>query len=91
MSLWVGTHTKHSPALAFLVPNQTVELSPADADRLSVRPGEPVRVGANGTRVNAIVVVRAGIPDGTAYLIDGAEDGPANALLNGETVEVTSA
>ena len=66
------------------MPEQTVELNPADAERLGLLPGEPVRVGANGTRVGATVAIRAGIPQGTAFLL---EDG---ALLNGESVEVSA-
>jgi hypothetical protein len=45
----------------------------------------------NGTRVNATVAVRAAMPEGTAYLIEGTDDGPAGTLLSGEpqTVEVS--
>jgi hypothetical protein len=49
-----------------------------------------VEVGSNGTRVRATVTVRASMPEGTAYLIEGTDDEPAGLLLNGEpqTVEV---
>jgi hypothetical protein len=48
-------------------------------------------VGANGTRINATAQVRASMPDGTAYLIEGTDQDPVGALLNGEPqlVEVT--
>jgi NADH-quinone oxidoreductase subunit G len=90
-SLWTGYVTRHAPVLHFLKPEQTVELSPADAERLGVGSGTPVRVGVNGTRLNATVALRAEMPEGTAYLIDGTEDGPAGALVTGEpqTVEVS--
>jgi NADH-quinone oxidoreductase subunit G len=90
-SLWTGYVTRHAPILQFLKPEQTVELSPADAERLGVGSGTPVRVGVNGTRLNATVALRAQMPEGTAYLIEGTEDGPAGSLITGDpqTVEVS--
>jgi NADH-quinone oxidoreductase subunit G len=90
-SLWTGYVTRHAPVLQFLKPEQTVELSPADAERLGVGSGTPVRVGVNGTRLNATVALRAQMPEGTAYLIDGTEDDPAGSLVTGapQTVEVS--
>jgi hypothetical protein len=90
-SLWTGSVTRHAPVLEFLKPSQTVELSPADAERLGVGSGTEVHVGVNGTRLRATASVRAAMPEGTAYLIEGTDDAPAGALLNGEpqTVEVT--
>jgi NADH-quinone oxidoreductase subunit G len=92
-SLWTGYVTRHAPVLEFLKPAQTVELSPADADRLGLGSGADVRIGMNGTRIGAKALVRAGVPEGTAYLIEGTEENPAGSLLNGEpqTVEVTPA
>jgi NADH-quinone oxidoreductase subunit G len=89
-SLWTGYVTQHAPVLEFLKPQQTVELSPADAERLGLGSGAPVRVGVNGTRIAATAVVRARVPEGTAYLIEGTDEQPANLLTNGEpqTVEV---
>jgi NADH-quinone oxidoreductase subunit G len=101
-SLWSGYVTKHSPVLQFLKPDQTVELSPADAERLGVGSGTSVTVVArgdtsgaplaeDGTRIGATAVVRAGVPEGSAFLIEGTDDGSAGLLTNGEpqTVEVT--
>jgi NADH-quinone oxidoreductase subunit G len=90
-SLWSGYITKHAPVLQFLKPEQTVELSPTDAERLGLGSGAPVRVGVNGTRIAATALVRASVPEGTALLIEGTEDAPAGLLINGEpqTVEVT--
>jgi NADH-quinone oxidoreductase chain G len=90
-SLWSGYVTRHAPVLEFLKPEQTVELSPADAERLGVEPGAAVRVGTNGTRLNAKAVVRASMPEGTVFLIEGTDEEPAGALANGEpqTVEVS--
>ncbi|HEX6713605.1 MAG TPA: molybdopterin-dependent oxidoreductase [Thermoleophilaceae bacterium] len=90
-SLWSGYVTRHAPVLQFLKPEQTVELSPSDAERLGLGTGSAVRVGVNGTRIGAKAVVRAGVPKGTAFLIEGTDDEPAGLLLNGgpQTVEVT--
>jgi predicted molibdopterin-dependent oxidoreductase YjgC len=92
-SLWTGSVTRHAPSLEFLKPEQTVELSPADAERLGVGSGALVKVGVNGTRIGAKALVRANVPEGTAYLIEGTDDEPVGLLLNGEpqTVEVTPA
>jgi NADH-quinone oxidoreductase subunit G len=46
-SLWTGPEVQASPALAFLHPRQRAELSPADAGRLGLREGQPVRVRAH--------------------------------------------
>jgi NADH-quinone oxidoreductase chain G len=90
-SLWSGYVTRHAPVLEFLKPEQTVELSPADAERLGLGSGVSVSVGVNGTQIGAKALVRAGIPEGTAYLIEGTDDAPVGLLLSGEpeTVEVT--
>jgi NADH-quinone oxidoreductase chain G len=92
-SLWSGYVARHAPVLEFLKPEQTVELSPVDAERLGLGSGALVRVGVNGTRIGATAVVRAGVPEGTAFLIEGTDDEPAGLLLNGEpqTVEITPA
>jgi NADH-quinone oxidoreductase subunit G len=91
-SLWTGAVTKHAPVLNFLEPKQTAELSPADAERLGLLAGTAVQVGVNGTRVAATVALRAGMPEGTVYLIEGTDEGPAGALLDGrpQTVEVSA-
>jgi NADH-quinone oxidoreductase subunit G len=90
-SLWGDYVARHAPVLEFLKPEQTVELSPADAERLGLGSGASVRVGVNGTRIQATALVRASVPEGTAFLIEGTEREPANTLTNGEpqTVEVT--
>jgi NADH-quinone oxidoreductase subunit G len=90
-SLWADYVARHAPVLQFLEPAQTVELSPADAERLGVGSGTRVQVGANGSRLRATARVRASIPEGTAFLIEGIEDEPVGLLLNGQpqTVEIT--
>jgi NADH-quinone oxidoreductase subunit G len=90
-SLWSGYVARHAPVLEFLKPEQTVELSPADAERLGLGAGAQVRVGTNGTRIGATAVIRAGIPEGTAFLIEGTDDDPVGLLRTGgpQTVEVS--
>jgi anaerobic selenocysteine-containing dehydrogenase len=75
--------------LRFLEPQQRVEMSVGDAERLGLRHGDEVRVGENGTSVHARVDVKERIADGTCFLIEGTAEGNANALLNGGPVRVT--
>jgi anaerobic selenocysteine-containing dehydrogenase len=63
-------------------PRQVVELSPADADRLGVRDGDQVEVGSNGSRVRGAARLRAAIPSGSVFLIEGTHEQPANALTD---------
>jgi NADH-quinone oxidoreductase subunit G len=86
--LWAGPITELNPPLKFLQPRQTVELSPADAERLELRSGDAVRVGQNGTSVEARVAVKERVSDGVCFLIEGVAEGNANALLNGDPVTV---
>jgi NADH-quinone oxidoreductase subunit G len=88
--LWAGPVTEKSPALRFLKPEQRVEISPKDAERLGVSNGDRVTVGANGASVEARVAVRERMREGAVFLIEGTEEGNANALLNGgaRTVEI---
>jgi NADH-quinone oxidoreductase subunit G len=87
-SIWAAPEVEHAPALKFLAAHQRAELSPTDAQRLGLRDGERVEVGANGTRVNATVALRNDVPAGTVFLEENlAEDG-ANALSGEGLVEV---
>jgi NADH-quinone oxidoreductase subunit G len=67
-----------------------VELSPVDADRLGVRDGDRVELvpglpagdagAANGTRVRGAARLRASVPAGSVFILEGTEDEPANLL-----------
>jgi anaerobic selenocysteine-containing dehydrogenase len=81
--LWVGTITELNPPLRFLAPQQRVEMSVADAERLGLKRGDEVKVAQNGNSVLAAVDVKERIAQGTVFLIEGTRDGNANALLNG--------
>jgi NADH-quinone oxidoreductase subunit G len=86
-SLWASKEVDVSPILQFLIPQQTVELSPADADALGVREGERVEVGTDGTRIEGTVKLRAAVPAGSVFVGEGVRGAPAN-LLGGPLVEV---
>jgi NADH-quinone oxidoreductase subunit G len=78
--IWAAPECEISPALKFLIPEQQVELSPQDAERLGIVNGEQVVVSQNGTRLDAKVAVRSSVPAGSAFLADGIATGSANAL-----------
>ncbi|HWD75383.1 MAG TPA: NADH-quinone oxidoreductase subunit NuoG [Solirubrobacteraceae bacterium] len=78
--LWASPEVEVSPALKFLVPDQAVELSPEDSQRLGITDGEHVLVAQNGTRLNARAVVRSTVPVGSAFLAEGLPRDSANVL-----------
>jgi NADH-quinone oxidoreductase subunit G len=87
--LWAGPITELNPPLKFLQPQQRVELSLTDAERLELKAGDAVDVSQNGTTVRAQVTVRERIEQGVCFLIEGTSEGNANGLLNGSPVSVT--
>jgi NADH-quinone oxidoreductase subunit G len=89
-SVWAALEVEVSPALKFLHPRQRVEISPADAQRLSVFEGERVVVGSNGTSVSATVTLRDAVPEGSVFL-ETALPGVSASALEGPLVEVRKA
>ena len=87
--LWAAEVTDRSPALRFLRPKQTLELSPADAERIGIAGGQDVDVRSNGTSVRARLAIRERVRPGTGFLVDGLGDG-AGALAR-ELVEISPA
>jgi NADH-quinone oxidoreductase subunit G len=87
--LWVGPITELNPPLKFLQPQQRIELSPADAERLGLSNNDEVKVGENGSSVLARVQIRERIEEGVCFLIEGTAEDNANGLLNGSPVNVT--
>ena len=79
-SLWSSKEVDASPALRFLRPQQVVELSPRDAERLGVGEGDQVEVGSNGTRVRGPVRLRAAVPHGSVFIAEGTPEQPSNVL-----------
>ncbi|HYV14844.1 MAG TPA: NADH-quinone oxidoreductase subunit NuoG [Conexibacter sp.] len=89
-SIWAAREVEMSPALRFAAARQQAELSPADAERLGLSPGERVEVSAGETSVSATVVVRGNVPEGTVFLGEATETDSATALTGG-LVEVRPA
>jgi NADH-quinone oxidoreductase subunit G len=86
--LWAGPITELNPPLRFLAPQQRIELSVPDADRLGLKSGDEVKVAQNGTSVRAQVAIRDRVNEGTCFLLEGTRESNANALLNGSPVSV---
>jgi NADH-quinone oxidoreductase subunit G len=88
--IWAAPEVEVSPALKFAVARQQVELSPEDAQRLGITGGDAVVVSQNGTRLNALAHVRAGVREGTAFVAEALASDSANALTE-PLVEVRKA
>jgi NADH-quinone oxidoreductase subunit G len=86
--LWAGPITELNPPLRFLVPQQRVELSIADAERLDLKVGDEVSVSRNGTSIRARIAIKERIPQGTCFMLEGTAEGNANALRGGSPVSV---
>jgi NADH-quinone oxidoreductase subunit G len=86
--LWAGEVPERNPALGFLVPDQRLELAPADAERLGLGHGTEAEVSSNGTSVRARVAVRGRMRPGTGFLLEGTQNDSANRLSDTEIVEV---
>jgi NADH-quinone oxidoreductase subunit G len=79
-SIWAAPEVEISPALKYTVARQQLEISPEDAQRLGITPGDAVDVAQNGTRLKATAHVRSGVPAGVAFLADGLANDSANAF-----------
>jgi NADH-quinone oxidoreductase subunit G len=86
--LWAGPITELNPPLKFLQPQQQVEVSPADAERLGLKSGDAVQVRQNGSAVRAKVAIKERVEEGVCFLAEGVAEGNANQLLNGDPVAV---
>jgi NADH-quinone oxidoreductase subunit G len=86
--LWAGPITELNPPLRFLQPQQRVELSVSDAERLGLKAGDDVTVSQNGSNVRARVAIKERVPEGTCLMLEGVAEDNANALLNGSPVSV---
>jgi NADH-quinone oxidoreductase subunit G len=92
-ALFASPAVEHSPSLRFLAPRQRAELSPDDAQRLGIAPGEDVEVSSGDRVVRATAAIRDAIRPGSVFLTQGLGAEGAEALTNGvpRTVEVRSA
>ena len=86
--LWANSTTDLSPALNYLIPAQRLEVSVADAERLGLSKGDEVAVKSGETEVTAFVAIRAALPEGTCFLIEGTQQGNANVFSNGRPAVV---
>ncbi len=86
--LWAGPITELNPPLKFLTPQQRLEISSADAQKLGLASGDQVRVSQNGNAVEATVQIKERVPKGIAFMAEGVAPGNANSLLNGAPVQV---
>jgi NADH-quinone oxidoreductase subunit G len=89
-SIWASTEVEISPALAFTIAEQLVELAPQDAAALGIEHGAAVQIAQNGTRLHGRAAIRTGVPAGTTFLADGIAENSANALTE-SLVEVVKA
>ncbi|MCB8914524.1 MAG: NADH-quinone oxidoreductase subunit NuoG [Thermoleophilales bacterium] len=86
--LWANSTTDLSPALSYLIPAQRLEVSVADAERLGLSKGDEVAVKSGDTEVTAFVAIRAALPEGTCFLMEGTQQGNANVFTNGKPAVV---
>jgi len=90
-SIWASPEVEHAPALKFLARRATVEISPADAERLGIENGDRVRVGNDDRSVTATAALRGNAPAGTVFLDAGLPHGGASELSDGALVSVEPA
>ena len=86
--LWADGVTDLSPALNYLMPAQRLEVSVADAERLGLSRGDEVSVSSGEVSVNARVAIRAAMPEGTCFLIEGTIEGNANVFADDRPARV---
>ncbi len=86
--LWANPVTDLSPSLNYLIPAQRLELSVADGKRLGLSRGDVVGVKSGDTEVVARVALRAAMPEGTCFLMEGTLEGNANVFANGRPAQV---
>jgi NADH-quinone oxidoreductase subunit G len=79
-SIWAAPEVEVSPALKFLARRQRVELAPADAARLGLRPGDEVLVVCGDQQVRGRAELRAAVPEGRVFLETGIAEHGAHAL-----------
>ena len=87
-SIWASPEVEISPALKFLSRRPTVEVSPADAERMGIGQGQTVRIGSGENELKATVNLRSDVPAGSVFVESGLADG-GNLPPEGDLVEVT--
>jgi predicted molibdopterin-dependent oxidoreductase YjgC len=77
-----GTMTRRVPGLDWLVPEATVELHPADAERWAVADGRPVRLRSRRGAILARARVTAHITPGVVFVPFHFAEAAANVLTH---------
>ncbi len=80
--LWTGPITELNPPLRFLEPEQHLEISLEDAERLSLSSGDEVEVTQNGTSLRARVRVKERMRGGYGFMLAGTSLENANQLID---------
>jgi formate dehydrogenase alpha subunit len=75
-----GTLSRRSPGLAGLGLEAEVEIHPDDAERLALKPGEPVRVASRRGQVKAVANVTRRSPPGTVFMTFHFAEAAVNLL-----------
>jgi NADH-quinone oxidoreductase subunit G len=87
-SIWASPEVEHAPALKFLARSATLEVSPADAERLGIEHGDRIAVSTGDRTVEATVALRGNTPPGTAFLDAGLSNGGASELTGDAPITV---
>ena len=88
---WTGPQTERSPSLRFLSTPARAEISLEDARRAQLSTGDDVRISAGGSSVEAMAVVRTGVPTGSVFLIGlSLPDGAVEIAPAGRRTEVVA-
>lgn len=83
--LWqyhTGTMTRRTPGIDSIDPHGCVWISPEDADRLGVEPGEKVRVSTRRGSVEIHPFITKRMATGALWMAFHYAEAPANALTN---------
>ena len=78
--LWAAEVSERSPALRFLSPEQVLEISIPDAERLGLEQGQTVEVSEGEASIEAKVAIRERMIPGAAFLICGTREANGNLL-----------
>jgi NADH-quinone oxidoreductase subunit G len=89
--LWADFVAERNDSLRFQSPTQTVEVSPATAEKLGIKAGQDVLVSAGERSVRGRVALRERVADGVAFLIEGTREEGANVLDGARIVTISEA
>jgi NADH-quinone oxidoreductase subunit G len=88
-SIWASPEVAISPALKFLKRSATVEISPADAQRIGIAQGQKVTLSHDGLKLTGSAQLRSDIPEGSVF-VEAGVDGTASRPGDGTLVEVSA-